>query len=381
MDEAAATAAVEHAEREPLLGHRIAPVRAAIDAAAPLLDAVPSPQLRARLMLRLASVKLAEQDYEGADQALEAVGRHVPDDTTLRFLAGVRSCRVAIRRNAQTRKLARDTLLNVAARLDAFDTNTPAWDGVTTEVALAIAELALHDDEPDPSAFEPIGEIVGGLTGNPRHTDTAFAGHQLIAAFALQTADAERAARALRAAVQLAKDAGSPRDEIESRLAFASALVATEDRLRLDEAIRTVQIARDRALEYELDDLHQAALVAQAGVLSAAGKTAGAIDRVLELARLAVAKQDVPQYVGAVAIMAELYAKTGDHVSAFRTIAESHRALAEATNSDPTPLFRPLLARLRDRIGADRLDRITREVDIANRLAEQISGQKTKHPD
>lgn len=379
-DEAAATAAVEHAEREPLLGHRIAPVRAAIDAAAPLLETA-APQLRARLMLRLASVKLAEQDYEGADQALEAVGRHVPDDTTLRFLAGVRSCRVAIRRDAEARKVARDTLLSVAARLDAFDTNTPAWDGVTTEVALAIAELALHDDEPDPSAFEPIGEIIAGLTGNPRHTDTAFAGQQLVAAFALQTADPERASRALRAVVQLAKDAASPRDEIEARLALASALVATDSAIALDEAIRTVQIARDRALEHQLDELQQAALVAQAGVLSAAGKTAGAIDRVLELARLAVAKQDVPQYVGAVAIMAELYAKTGDHVSAFRTIAESHRALAEATNGDPTPLFRPLLARLRDRIGADRLDRIAREVELANRLAEQISGQKPKHPD
>jgi tetratricopeptide (TPR) repeat protein len=379
--EAEAIAAVERAEREPLLGSRIAAVRAAIDAAAPLLDQLPVPQLRARILLRLASVKLAEQDYEGADQALEAVARHVPDDTTLRFLCGVRACRVAIRRNAETRKLARDTLLNVAARLDAFETNAPAWDGVTTEVALAIAELALHDDEPDPSAFEPIAQIVNGLTGDPRHADTAFTGHLVLGAFALQTADPERAVRSLRAAVQLAKDAGSPRDEVEARLALASALVATDSLIALDEALRTVQVARDRTLEHQLADLHQATLVAQAGVLSAAGKTAGAIDRVLELARIAVAKQDVPQYVGAVAIMAELYAKTGDHVSAFRTIAESHAALAAATNSDTTALFRPLLQRLRERIGGERLDRIAREVEIANRLADQIGSQKAKHPD
>jgi len=187
--------------------------------------------------------------------------------------------------------------------------------------------------------------------------------------------------KSLRAAVQLARDAGSPRDEVETRLALASALVATDSLIALDEALRTVQVARDRTLEHQLDDLHQATLVAQAGVLSAAGKTAGAIDRVLELARLAVAKQDVPQYVGAVAIMAELYAKTGDHVSAFRTIAESHAALAAATNSDTTSLFRPLLERLRERVGGERLDRIAREVETANRLAEQISAQKTKHPD
>lgn len=62
IDEAQATAAVERAEREPLLGARIGPVRAAIDAAAPLLDEVPQPRLRARILLRLASVKLAEQE-------------------------------------------------------------------------------------------------------------------------------------------------------------------------------------------------------------------------------------------------------------------------------------------------------------------------------
>ena len=374
-----AEAAVERAEREPLLGHRIAEVRAAIDAAAPILDRDPAPALRARLLLRLATVLMTAQDYEGADQALEAVGRHVPDDTTLRFLTGVRACRIAIRRGASARELAAETLMNVAARLDAFETNTPEWDVVTTEVALAIAELALHDDEPDSTAFEPIAAIVEGLTSDPRHADTSFAGHQLIAAFAIQTADPERAARSLRSAVQLAKP--SPADEVESRIALASVLVALDTPIAIEEAQRTIQIARDRALEHQLDELHRATLIAQAGVLSAAGKTAGAIDRVLELARSAVANHDVSQYVAAVGIMAELYAKTGDHVSAFRTIAESHRALAEATGSDTAALFRPLLARLRDRIGPERLDSIAAQVDIANRLADQILAQKTKHPD
>ena len=373
MDEA--TAAVERAEREPLFGHRMPQVRAAIDAAAPVLDRHPVPALRARLLLRLSTVLMAAQDYEGADQALEAVGRHVPDDTTLRFLTGVRACRVAIRRGPEPRRLAAETLINVATRLDAFETNTPPWDVVTTEVALAIAELALHDDEPDPSAFEPIAALADAVTD----VDTAYVGHQLVAAFAIQTADPERAARSLRAAVLLAKP--SPADEVESRIALASVLVALATPIALEEAARTIQIARDRALEHGLDELHRAALIAQAGVLSAAGKTAGAIDRVLELARAAVANSDVTQYVAAVGIMAELYAKTGDHVSAFRTIAESHRALAEATNSDPTALFRPLLARLRDRIGPDKLDKIAAEVAIANRLADQIVAQKTKHPE
>jgi len=373
MDEAAALAAVERAEREPLLGHRIAPVRAAIDAAAALLDRVPVPALRARVMLRLASVKLAEQDYEGADQALEAAGRHVPDNVELRFLAGVRACRVALRRGAEPRRVARETLLAVAERLDAFETTGPVWDAVTIEVALAIAELALHDEEPDPTAFEPIAAITTRFASDPDHVDVVFAGDQLVAAFAIQTADPERAAHALRNAVRSAKAVGSARDEIESRIALASILAAVGTPIALEEATRTAQLARERALEHQLADLAGATLIAQAGVLAANGKTATAIDRVLELAELAVANRDVRQYVAAVAIMAELYAKTGDYVSAFRTIAESHRALADATKSDSTEYFRPLLARLRDQIGPERLDKIAADVAKANELAAQIA--------
>ena len=378
-DEAEARDAVEKAEREPLLGHRIAPVRAAIDAAAAILDRVAVPALRARLLLRLATVKMVESDFEGADQALEAVGRHVPDDVVLRFLCGIRACRVAIRRGPAPREVAQQTLLNVAERLDAFDTGAPGWDVVSTEVALAIAELGLHDDPPDATAIEPLADLVAALLPGAE-VELAFVGNQLVAAFALSLGEVDRAVRALRPVVTLARDAGSPADEVEARIALASSLVAGGDPIGLEEATRHVQIARDRALEHGLVELHQAALLAQAGVLSQAGKTAGAIDRVLELARTAVANHDVAQYVAAVGVMAELYARSGDHVSAFRTIVESHRALADATQTDTTTLFRPLLARLQDRVGEDRLGKIAADVDTANRLADQITQQKSKDP-
>jgi hypothetical protein len=101
---------------------------------------------------------------------------------------------------------------------------------------------------------------------------------------------------------------------------------------------------------------------------------------VLELAREAAQRHDIAQYVASVGIMAELYARSGDHVSAFRTIVEAHRALADATTSDVSERFRPLLARLRDRIGADRLSAIARDVEHANLLADQIAPQKTRDP-
>jgi hypothetical protein len=77
----------------------------------------------------------------------------------------------------------------------------------------------------------------------------------------------------------------------------------------------------------------------------------GAFAHVLELARVAAASRQTSPYIAAVGILAELYARAGDSASAFRTIAEAHSALSEATESDSAPLFELLLARLRDRIG------------------------------
>ncbi len=109
-------AAVELAEIEPLLAHRTAPVRAAIDVAAARLDAPDAdPILRARLMLRLASLLMVETDFEGAEQALAAASRHAPDARALSFVAGARRCRIALRRGQRDEASA--TLLANAARL------------------------------------------------------------------------------------------------------------------------------------------------------------------------------------------------------------------------------------------------------------------------
>ena len=100
----------------------------------------------------------------------------------------------------------------------------------------------------------------------------------------------------------------------------------------------------------------------------------------LELARTAAADQDVTRYVASVGIMAELYARTGDVVSAFRTIVESHRALAQATGSDTTALFRPHLAALRDRVGAERLEQIAADVAKADDLAAALANKTSRDP-
>ncbi len=376
---ARATTLVELAESEPLLGNRLEPVRAAIDAAARVLDEVPLPELRARIMLRLTDVKLVENDWDGADRALEAVGRHVPDHEGLRFLAGIRACRVGIRRGPDEREAARTMLRAAALKLPDLDDGDTIWHRVTCELVLGVAEVAIHDDTPDPAAFEPLRMLVENLASDPTALDTVFLGRQLLGTYAISIGRLDFAARELRAVAELARQVGSPADEVEARLAIAG-IVVEQDLVGREEATRQVQRARELATQHELPMLQQAATLAEAGVLAAAGKTAVAIDRVLDLARSAQAAQDVPRYVGAVGIMAELYARSGDHVSAFRTIAEANHALGVATGSDATPLFRPHLARLRDRIGEERLARIASDVDKANRLATQLADTKSKNP-
>ncbi|MDX2091665.1 MAG: hypothetical protein SFX73_27640 [Kofleriaceae bacterium] len=379
-DHAHARAVLELAEREPLLGNRIAPVKAAIDGAAVVLDRVGSPEQRARLLLRLASLKIVETDYDGADKALHAVGDQVPDHEALRFLTGVRACRIALRRGPEDRNVARDMLLASAARLPDFDTHDTIWQRVTSEVVLGAAEVGLHDEPSDAAAFAALDELLDALAGDPAQIDLVFWGTQLRATYWMSLGDGPKTVAALRAVLKIAREVNSPADEVEARLALAGVLVELGDAISLDEAAHHVQIGRDRALAHNLSTLHQAALIAQAGVLSHQGKTAGAIDRMLELARSAAEAQDVPRYVAAVGIMADLYARSGDAVAAFRTIAESNHALSQATRSDATPLFRPLLAALRDRIGSERLEQIAADIAKASRLSRELDEKRVNNP-
>ena len=370
---------VEKAEAEPILGNRLGPARVTLDAAAQALDSVEAPDLRARVMLRLAQLKMVENDYDAADQALEAVGRHVPDHAALRFLTGIRACRVALRRGPKQRAEAGQMLVSAATRVPQFDDGDPIWQRVSIELAIAIAEHAVHDETPAPEAFAALRELVETFADDRAQIDTVFLGRQLLATFALGRGDLDGAARSLRAVLKLAHDVASPADEIEARLALA-AVLAEQGGVGKDEAVRHVDKSKELAKQHGLASLEQAALLAQAGLLADSGKTAAALDRVLELARGAAADQDLPRYIAAVAIMAELYARRGDHVSAFRTIAEASHALSTATGSDAAHLFREPLARLRDRIGETRLAQIAADVAKANQLSEGLAGKTSSDP-
>ena len=111
--------------------------------------------LRARLLLRLAERSDDRVRLGRRRQALEAVGRHVPDDTALRFLRGVARVSLAIRRGPAERATRASDLIATAARLDRSRRIADVGE-VTTRSHSRSRELALHDDPPDPTAFEPL---------------------------------------------------------------------------------------------------------------------------------------------------------------------------------------------------------------------------------
>ncbi len=134
-----------------------------------------------------------------------------------------------------------------------------------------------------------------------------------------------------------------------------------------------IQIARDRALEHGLTDLHVAALIGQAGLMSQRGKTAGALDRCIEVARLGADGGNLGRYVAAVGLMSQIYQNHGDFPSAYRTIAESYHALRAVQGDVVKPMFERLLEPLRDRMGRDRFAKMIDDVSRARRLADELT--------
>lgn len=369
--------AVELCEREPLLGARTSPVREALRQAGAALDDAPDPELEARVLLRLASLKLVEQDLDGADQALAAAGDKVGRQGPWMYLAAMRQCRVAVRRGDRAVALA--TLTRAGGHVEQVaDAGDPRWRHVLAELALGIGECAVHDEPGDPAPFEALRDLTRDLKAHPGEAwttaaDALFTAHQLLATDALARADAGRAADHLREVVRLAREHASPRDEVEARLARAAALAARGDLAGQEEAERVIQVARDRALEHGLEDLHVGALIAQAGLMSQRGKTQGALDRCLEIARIGEGGGDLRRYVAAVGLMSQVYQNHGDFPSAYRTIAESYHALRSLHGDEVKPLFTPLLETLRDRIGPERFTRLVDDVNRARRLAESAA--------
>ena len=360
--EALAIALVELAEYEPLFGHRQAVVRAPLEEAATLLDQLDAPALQGRVLLRLAHVKLADGDLEAVEQLAARAGDRLEADPDRLIEASTLLARASIRRKDFEGAQAR--LIATSERMGDEPT-TLAGRRAAVGLALGWAELALEQEQLA-DADERYGVLVAGTAGDGDDlVEIAFASRQARGLIAMTLGDPTRACPPLRDAVSIAKRVGGLEDELEVRIALAGALVQRDDQAGREEAERHLQIARDQAIEHDLDSMHMAALLGQVGLLAQKGQTQGALDRCVEIAQAAVSKRDLPRYGSAVALMSGIYEQRGDLASAYRTFAEAHATLKESAGDLATDLFRPHLAAFSERIGPETFREIAEKVNKA----------------
>ena len=166
-------ALVQLAESEPVFRHRAAPVRALLEEVARLLDANGDPQWKGRVLLRLAEVKLADEDNEGADELAERAAELLGESATAEDLlrAGCVKARSLVRRG----KLApaRSLLGDLGAELPEAS-ETLAGRRAAVALALALGETSLETDGEEADAEQISASSLPGIEAEPLFADAAF---------------------------------------------------------------------------------------------------------------------------------------------------------------------------------------------------------------
>jgi hypothetical protein len=368
---ALAEALLDLAELEPLLPHRVAAVRGPLTEAATVLDQLGRPALEGRALLRLAHIKLADNDLEGVEQLATRARQRLEGDADRLIEAESLLARAAIRRHDFAG--AEATLVAVSDRAPDVEPTTVAARRAASELAHAWVELAIEQQRYT-EAGTRLDILASAIAAAPDDelVEVDYAARQARAAVELALGNAHAACAALRDAVVIAKRVGALEDELESRIALAGALVQRGDPVGRDEAEKHLQITRDEALEKGLDSMHMAALVGQAGLLAQKGQTQAALDRCLEIANAAVSTQDLTRYVAAVSLMSSIYEQKGDLASAYRTFAEAHGSLREKLGDQAKDLIRPPMSAFAARIGHDKFAEIAEAVNKAERARQMF---------
>lgn len=359
--ESRAVALIELAEVEPLFGHRQAVVRGLLHEAAAIVDTLGKPALEGRVLLRLAYVKLVDDDFEGTEQLATRARDRVAGDTYRVLEANALLARAAIRRHrfADAEQMLAD-LGDVAEP----ETLTPISARAGVLLAVTWAELALEQQD-YAMAGERLALVTKATRSDPALAELGFTSRQMLGLINLATNRFQQACAVMREVVTIAKSYNAVEDEIEMRLGLAGALGEKGDPVNLDEAEKHLQIARDLALEGGFDSLYATALVAQAGLMNRKGQTRAALDRCIEVAQLAVSKQDLPKYGVAVGLMSQIYEQKGDLASAYRTFAEANAALREVIGDRAKEVIVPYMAAFADRIGRAKFAEIAEQVNKA----------------
>lgn len=362
-----AVALIELAEAEPIFGHRQPVVRGLLHEAAAIVDRLGEPQLEGRVLLRLAYVKLVDADLEGTEQLASRARDRLRDDAYRTIEAEVLLARAGIRRS----QLEEAERMLAALGEESEPETTPTAARAVAAMALGWAELALERREYG-VAEKRLEVLLETVEADAALIEQRFACQQARATAALALGKFERACHALRDCVVIAKNVAAIEDELDMRVALGGALIERGDPIGREEAERHMQITRDSAQEHGLDSLLMAALMGQAGILAKKGQTQGALDRCLEIANAAVAKQDLARYGAAVALMSQIYEQKGDLASAYRTFAEANAGLRDKLGDMSKDVIRPHLAAFADRIGREKFQQIAEQVTRAAKARDDF---------
>ena len=367
-----AEALVELAEVEPVFGHRAGLVRGLLEQAAAGLDAGAA-ELQARVLLRLAHVKMVEEKYDDADRALERglllLGAHDPRRVEAACLSG----RIALRRGDRA---SGERIISGVVEWLSRPPTSPGEQRAMIAAALAAGELAAEQPDSEVRAEEIFREALAGLAPGPdeRFLDAIYLFRQALAAIGLGQGQ-DSALHQLRELITLCKQVGAAGDEIHARIALAGVLTERGDLVGLEEAGRHLELARTRALEHDLEELHALTMIGQAGFLARRGKTQGALDICLAIARNAVARKDVGRYVGAAVLMSTIYELRGDFPTAYRALAEAQQGLQDKIGAQADKLFEPHLFGLADRMGRERFVAMIYDVRKADEVARTLPAE------
>jgi hypothetical protein len=352
------------AEAEPCFRWRAAPGRAALERAITHMPVADRPDLDTRAALRRAELELAEDHLEAAralaDLAAVTAGR--ADQRTHALLGRVVSARAALRDPELAAGAAGD-LAAVAAEVAAAPEPTDRLLGVALGAQLAVAfgeqRLVALDLDGARHAYDQAESILREAPAGAL-PDARFLALQGTALTAQVMRSYGRAADRLRTIVRLVNAHGSPRDELEARMALGHTLTQLGKHA---DAVRHMDLAR--ALATRAAGVDVRILAAQSAALAAVhGKSWGrALDRAYEALQLAGLEQrSLTSYVAAVSLIAQIHLAREQPSAAYLALVHAAAALRQRLGPQATVLVEVQIEELKRTMGAAKFEAMCEDI-------------------
>ncbi|MEJ7600929.1 MAG: hypothetical protein WKG01_23690 [Kofleriaceae bacterium] len=374
-----AEAWIAAAEGEPCFRWRSAPARDALEKAIVLMPIADRPDLDARAALRRAELELTDGETTTA-RTLADVATVICDragDRMRSLLARVISSRAALR-DPDPAVSATAELATIASELASIE-DEPGADKLIA-IALA-AQLAIG------SAEQALGVLdLDGARGAYDHAETIlreapaaaladarFLALQGTALTAQTTRSFGRAADRLRTIVRLVRTHGSPRDELDARMALGHMLTLLG---KHEDAVRHLDLAR--ALAKAAAGVDEQLLATQSAALAAVhGKSYGrALDRAYEALKLAgLEKRDVASYLGVVSLIAQIHLAREAPSEAYLALVYGAAALKQRIGSTAGLMLEVQIEEMKKAMGPEKFETMCEQIIRAREARARLESR------